>query len=119
VSELNPKDVPVTAKKLKEYGDLFFEEILATGNQLARMIDTKTKGSRDSLFKTFIADGYKTNADSMIINFINSGLYDGYKTYDEEFASSVNGRIAGIINADVEDNPSVEFQKIFLYVAVS
>jgi len=101
VNALNPADVPTTAKLLKEYGDAFFAEVLATGNQLAVMINTKTKGTKDSLFKTFIADGYKTNADSMIIDFIPVGLYDGYQNYEQEFSASINGRIAGIINADV------------------
>ena len=101
VNELNPKDVPTTAAALKHYSDEFFEELLATGNQLAVMVNTKTKGNKDSIFKTFIADGYKTNADSMIIDFIPVGLYDGYQNYEQEFSSSINGRIAGIINADV------------------
>jgi hypothetical protein len=93
-------ELPITLPYIDKLSKEFFNELLENGNQLAIMADTGTKGSKEILFRTFIADGFKIDVETKVVSFIYSSLFEGYQTYDDRFMASQTGRRAAIINAN-------------------
>lgn len=98
VAELETSNAYLCSDELDKLSLEMTTELLASGNKLAKIIDSGTRGNPSNIFRSFISDGYKVDRTSSISEFIEESLLEGYQTIEHEYKSSQTARNALIIN---------------------